>query len=131
MFVGVFRFWFHSPMAEFSRRLRTGQSHFLHDISGILCHSFSQIIVGGDFMVRIGYNLRSKFYRGALAEQLRRGLQNLSDGCNSHTCLQFILIKFVPVYLLRSMLRWRFAQSVRHSDTSIIFCAGVVTGSQD
>jgi hypothetical protein len=26
---------------------------------------------------------------GALAEQLRRGLQNLVDGCNSHTCLHY------------------------------------------
>jgi hypothetical protein len=30
--------------------------------------------------------------QGALAEQLRRGLQNLVDGCNSHRCLQFIAI---------------------------------------
>ena len=28
---------------------------------------------------------------GALAEQLRSGLQNRVDGCNSHTCLHFLV----------------------------------------
>ena len=32
-----------------------------------------------------------------MAEQLRGGLQNLLDGCNSHTCLHFLIMKSVVV----------------------------------
>ena len=51
------------------------------------------------------YSIRYNVLDGALAEQLRSGLQNRVDGCNSRTCLHVIRLQ-VSSSVLQSATTW-------------------------